>query len=259
MDPPPQHQQDSHNNKKIDFHVPWEFRREAFIWIGDMPLRANFLPVGGQLQKWLQQQGRIGALHAKDEKQFSNPYTHSASSLALSYSYIVNDSFRFSRSKAPMSAARAEIQYLRLYTESVLYTARICEALLKQLLFCTTISEKEYRRATLASLLSKECSAAYNSKEHRHKLSLLGSLAHRYNLCHYYKHCLKEHITIINERRNLEAAHSGSIEFAPSTAAAARKCLEDKMLEIGEAFTHMLQHISEIEDKMLSELNSNIT
>jgi hypothetical protein len=189
---------------------------------------------------------------------YANPYTYDASVLAYAYQFVINDGAAFSRATIPLNPYIAEITRLRLYSENVLYTARLCEALIKQLLFCTTFVESEYSRAALGALLSKNCAGCHNSEGKRHKLSLLGSLAHRYQLCHKYEHCLEKHLPLVNRQRNLEAAHSGVTEFSPSEAAVVRSRFDKQLSDIGEDFIHILQHISEIEVPMLAELDGII-
>ena len=70
---------------------------------------------------------------------------------------------------------------------------------------------------------------------------------------------LNDHMKIVNRRRNLEAAHSGVTEFTIESTNEARKRLGEDLTKLGEELIHMLQHISDIEDKMLAEMNSRIT
>src|SRR5215213_10456252 len=251
-----------HKDKKIAYHMEWEFRREAAVWVGNAPVRLNFHPLGTELRKWLLQQGELRVCSPK-EKLFTNSYTCDASLLAATFASIVNDCHAFANSREPLPSLDAEIKCVRLYTEYALYTARLCEAFIKQLLFCTSFPEGDYRGSALGSLLSKDCSGCRESKEKRHKISLLGSLAHKYHLCHFYEKCLDEHMKIVTRRRDAEAAHSGVTKFAEKIAqmpiSKMRKQFYKEIMEAGEDFIHMLQHIGEIEDRMLAELNSLLT
>src|SRR5262249_44751628 len=108
--------------------------------------------------------------------------------------------------------------------------------------------------AALGSLLSKECKGCYSIKEKRHKISLLGSLAHHYRLCQAYENCLNKHISIVHRRRDLEAAHTGVNTFRLKPVQEVRSQYKKEMTEIGEELLHMLQHISEIESRMSKEI-----
>lgn len=186
----------------------------------------------------------------------TNPYTYDASVLAVAFMSVVNESDAFAKNTEPLDGLDAEIKRIRLYTENVLYTVRLCEALIKQLLFCTSLPEADYHRSALGSLLSKQCSVCRSSKEKRHKISLLGSLAHRYGLCRTYDLCLDQHLRLANRLRNTEAAHSGVTKFLPREASVVRSELGEQLNNVGNDFIHMLLHISEIEGRMLKELMS---
>jgi len=58
---------------------------------------------------------------------------------------------------------------------------------------------------------------------------------------------------IVNHRRDVEAAHSGVTKFSERKFSAIRKQLGDDTSEVGDNFAHMLGHISEIEQRMLTE------
>lgn len=250
-----------HKDKNIAYHIEWGFRREAAVWIGDRPVGPNFHPLGTELRNWMLRQGTLRFFSSKDKRlphAYRNPYTYDGSILAATYAQIINDSAAFAQGTEPLDSTEAEIRRIRLYTENVLYTARLCEAFIKQLLFCTTFPEGDYRGSALGSLLAKDCNGCRSSKEKPHKISLLGSLAHRYHLCHFYEHCLNEHMKIANRRRDIEAAHSGVTKFTPKAAPATRKKLDKELTKIGEEFIHMLGHISDIEEKMLAELKPMI-
>ncbi|MGC2238983.1 MAG: hypothetical protein WA584_22710 [Pyrinomonadaceae bacterium] len=248
-----------HNDPKIAYHMDWGVRREAAFWINERPIRVNFYPFATELRNWLLRQPADLRLFSSDENSFSNPYTKSASVLVKVYTVIINDCAYFTESSELINSYEAETKRIRLYNELVLYTARLCEVLIKQLLFCTTFAEKDYKNAALGSLLSRECSGCRNSKSKRHKLSFLGSLFHRYYLCHAYEGCLNEHLSIAKRRRDTEAAHSGTTDFVPKPISEVRNQLGKELIEIGEDFIHMLRHISEVEKKMSEELFSLIT
>lgn len=251
-----------HKNKNIAYHMDWGFRREAAVWVNNRPVAPNFYPLATELRNWMLREGELRFLSSEDKSlphACTNPYTYDGSILAITYAQIINDSAAFAHGIESLDSTEGEIRRIRLYTENVLYTARICEAFIKQLLFCTTFREADYRGSALGSLLSKDCSGCRSSKQEEHKISLLGSLAHRYHFCQAYEKCLNEHMKIVNRRRDIEAAHSGVTKFSTKETSTARKQLGQDLSKIGEEFIHMLQHIGDIENKMLAELNRMIT
>ena len=251
----------SHKDKNIAYHIEWGFRKEAAVWVDGKPFVPNFHPLATELQDWMLQQGDLKFFAPSDKKlspAYTNPYTYDGSTLAINFAQIVNDSAVFIQGTEFIDSTQAENRRIRLYTEQVLYIARLCEAFIKQLLFCTTFPEGEYRGSALGSLLSKDCNGCRSSKEERHKISLLGSLAHRYNLCNSYEQCLNEHMKIVNRRRDVKAAHSGVIEFVDREVSVTRKQLGDDTSDLGDNFVHMLGHISDLEQKMLSEFRPMI-
>jgi hypothetical protein len=253
----------SHKNKNTDYHKDWVFRREAVVWRDDnTPLAPNLYPLATELRKWLLPKGTLRFFSSEDKllpETYSNPYTFDGSILSIAYGQIVNDSSAFSKSKDSTNPNEVEVRRIRLYSENVLYTARLSEAFIKQLLYCTSFKERDYRGAALGSLLSKDCGACRNAKQKHHRTSLLGSLAHRYQLCHTYDRCLDEHIRMVNRRRDLEAAHSGVVGFSDKGESATRKQADSDLTAIGNDFLHLLQHIGELEGRMLSELEAGIT
>jgi len=152
----------------------------------------------------------------------------------------------------------AEIARVRNYNEQVLYIARVCESLTKQLLFCTQIPWRHYKRASLAQLLSTECRGCRSSGQKRHKLSYLGSLAHRYGLCGKFEQCLREHLKIVGRRRNVDAAHSDTPTLNVRSVEESRAQLNADTIELGNEFIHMLEHLNEIEDNMNKELEAAV-
>ncbi len=251
----------SHKDKNIAYHMEWGFRKEAAVWIDDKPVVPNFHPLATELRDWMLQQGDLKFFAPSDKKlspAHTNPYTHDGSILAITFAQIINDSAVFIQGTESIDSTQAEIRRIRLYTEQVLYIARLCEAFIKQLLFCTTFPEGEYGGSALGSLLSKDCNGCRSSKEDRHKVSLLGSLAHRYSLCNSYEQCLNEHMKIVNRRRDVEAAHSGVTEFVDRAVPVARRQLGDDTSDLGDNFVHMLGHISDIEQRMFLEFRPMI-
>ncbi|MBD1868132.1 hypothetical protein H6F95_12635 [Cyanobacteria bacterium FACHB-471] len=236
-------------------HFEWEFRNEAYIWNADDIVGINFHPTATEFQKWLKQEGNFSVFSERTaEDAFTNPHTYQASALAGVMSHVINDSHSISTSQEPIDALDAEIQRIQSYNELVLYVARLCEALIKQLAFCTQIPKHYYFKASLGALLATDCKECRREKKPAHKISILGSLAHRYGHCLKYEHCLKDHLRIAGRCRNGEAAHSGIPDLQIRTAIESRSKLHHDAYEIGTDLVHMLEHISELEIEMKSEL-----
>ena len=250
-----------HHKQNIDpnvaYHIEWQFRSEAFIRLGNQPqpLKVNINPIATELRNWLLRKGQVSLLVDKDKDEllsFENPYTYNASTIAGIFTHVMSSSHAFATSNEPISDIEAEIERIRLYNEQVLYTARFCEASIKQLLYCTQISRKLYKDASIGSLLSTKCRSCKGEKEH--KISLLESLAHRYGICREFEQCLSIHLKIANKCRNLTAAHSGIQDLRVITASDSKSQLLKDSTEAGKEFVHMLKHISDLETLMISEL-----
>ncbi|CAN5720189.1 hypothetical protein BH11PLA1_BH11PLA1_11670 [soil metagenome] len=250
-----------HGSSDIAFHVEWGFRREALIWLNDRPVAVNFAPLATEFYAWLLRKGQIRVLteeHKGEPVAYTNPYTYTASTIGVVTAAVINDSHTIATSSQSMDALEAEVARSRSYAEQVLYTARLCESLIKQLLFCTQIPNREYERASLGGLLSVECRGCKGSGRQRHKISLLGSLAHRYGLCHEFEGCLVEHLKLVGRRRNTEAAHSDIPLLNVRNSAASRAQLNAESLEIGNELVHMLRHLSDLESRMGEELQEQL-
>jgi hypothetical protein len=186
-----------HGLSDIAYHIEWRFRREAFIWLNDRPVAINFAPLATEFYGWLLRKGQIRVLvdqHKCEPLAYTNPYAYTASTISAMTAAVISDSHAVATSSGPIESLDAEIVRARIYAEQVLYTARLCESLIKQLLFCTQIPKHYYENASLGGLLSVECRGCKNSGRQRHKISLLGSLAHRYGLCHEFEQCLIEQL-----------------------------------------------------------------
>jgi hypothetical protein len=180
-----QHVHIPHIDKGIAYHIDWEFRAEAIVRRSGQPPRPNFHPLGGELKNWLLRRGQLRILYSRKKipgQSFTNPYVYNASALSIAYAEIVNDCADFADSTELLDSVAAQIKFMRLQTESILYPARLCEAFIKQLLYLTSFPEKYYRGVSLGGLLSKDCTGCRTSNAAPHELSLLGSLAHRYRL-----------------------------------------------------------------------------
>lgn len=251
----------SHPDPSIAYHFDWDFRREAAMWVGDRAIGINFHPLATELRLWLLRQGQFSVFtedHKGSLASLSNPYSCHASVIAAILSNSVNSSHQFATGNEVMDEMEADIERIRLYNEQVLYTARFCEATIKQLLYCTQISESYYKAAALGALLSSECKVCKGSGKPRHKISMLGSLAHRYHLCLPFEHCLFEHLKIVNRRRNIEAAHSETQGLRLRPSGESRAQLARDSMEVGNELVHMLQHIGDLELRMKGELKSRM-
>lgn len=200
------------------------------------------------------QQGtlRYGTSYEKVDG-FANPHTQPATQLNVIYASVLNEAHSFANDMSPMDPLEAEIKRIRLNTELTLYSARICECLIKQLVFLTTLALDDYETASLGELLSRPCKACGDGGK-PHRVSLLGSLAHRYNLCHEYEECLAVKTRMVNRRRNFEAAHSGVTKFYPKDAQKVRNKFKGEVQRSGNDFIHMLNHIASIEELITKDL-----
>lgn len=252
----------SHVDPTIAYHFDWGFRRETLMWAGEHPIGVNFHPLATEFHQWLLQKGKF-SVFAEEHKgsllSLTNPYSYHASVIAAILARAINAAHNFATGLEPLDDMEADIERIRVYNEQILYTARFCEATIKQLLFCTQIPKSYYKDAALGALLSVECHACKNSGKPRHKISILGSLAHRYRLCLPFEHCLFEHLKIVNRRRNVEAAHSETQALRIRSSAASRAQLMQDSLDAGNELVHMLQHISDLESRMLTELKEGIS
>ncbi|KAB7690751.1 hypothetical protein GBN24_07960 [Plesiomonas shigelloides] len=238
-------------------HQEWAYRREAIIWFDDKPIKPNLVPYAREMSLWTQQKTISLPLHTKLEQdtsdEISNPYTYSLSAISQSISAIINDAFNFAGSIEPMHPIDAEIKRIRFESELTIYAARFCEAAIKQMLYCTQFPEKMYKTASMGKLLAHECEDCKKNERERHDISMLGSLAHRFYLCHILDDCAIDHLQLVARRRNLEAAHSESQSINPRSASESRSHLSRSIYEIGYDLGHMADHIGAIEDMIIKE------
>lgn len=196
----------------------------------------NIFPFANELRKWMTQEPAVLPQITPESLYLTNPYSQSASNLVLIFAEIVNDFAGFAIYDRPNEAEawRIDLRRMRLASEMILYATRICEALFKQMLFCTQFHPNRYEFKALGQMLSAWCQACKGRK--KHKVSLAGSLAHRYMLCGQYEQCLREDLEFMNRLRNEQAAHAsvGQLSLSPSVEEAwkQRYC---QMLWIGVA------------------------
>jgi hypothetical protein len=247
------------NDPHAATHPRWFFRRDAFVWQDNQPLFANMAPFASEMHGWLRQtnHGISGCTENERGKpeSFTNPYSYHATSINLALAATINAAHDFSLSTDVIEPIDAEVVRIRLQNELVLYVARFCEATIKQMLFCTQIPRRLYKHASLGQLLSIECDRCKKAKKTRHHISLLGALAHQYFLCHTLESCVFEHLRLVARRRNMEAAHSDAQTLNVRTAAASRSDLAKALRDVVSEFAHMVDHIGQIEEQMISEIN----
>src|ERR1044072_6717421 len=244
-----------HNDPHIAHHVGWKFRPEAVFLSHNNPPTLNFWTLAVNLRDWMSQQGKLRYSTSYDKQsKFANPHTASGALLNVVYASILNDAHSFINNTSEIDPIEAEITRVRLNTELTLYAARISECLIKQLLFLTTLADEEYSRASLGELLSRWCTGCEDCKGARHRVSLLGSLAHRYGLCRQYEECLATMTRILNRRRNFEVAHSGVMKFYPQNAKQIKDKFKREIQRFGTDFLHMLTRLADIEEHIMSDL-----
>ncbi|HMT09672.1 MAG TPA: hypothetical protein PKA82_16860 [Pyrinomonadaceae bacterium] len=243
------------------YHFEFGFRKEAAIFDGDMPIAPNLYPAGFELRNWMLRKGTL-TFHPHNwrgrEGSLTNPFSYNSSVLVLALSDIINDANSFTERIDFYGAEEAEIGFIRYYTEFVMYSSRLLEALIKQMLFCTTFNEDDYKGATLGSLIERNCSNCKPFPDLKHKITFLGSLAHRYGYCRGYENCLDSHMNIVRKRRNLEAAHSSTVEFLERSIDESKELMAAQLESLGNELLHMLQHIGDIETSMFKEMTHYI-
>ena len=150
------HHNSQHLDKDIAYHLDWGFKKDALVWYGVTPVALNFYPLASEFKNWLLQKGQLSTLAKQDKtsiKAITNPYSYNASTIAAILAFSINSSHEFASSTKEISDGAAEIERIRLHNEQVLYSARLCEVAIKQLLFCTHVPPKLYTRAALGELI----------------------------------------------------------------------------------------------------------
>jgi hypothetical protein len=219
----------------------------------------NILPLAGEMRAWMQQAGHLSLMPASEPNasgKFTNPYTTAGVTLQLLMSRVINASHDYATTvTTDHNNVNAEIERIRLYNEILIYSARLCEAAIKQLLFCTQIPESRYDRMTLGALLESPCpTCKKQSGKEPHFVSLVGTLAHPFHLCLHFEQCAMDHMDLVNRLRNSQAAHSGVQQLKFRTVEASKaQLLEDSQVTLN-GFVHMLSHIEDLEQRMLADL-----
>lgn len=251
----------SHKREWHGTHHSWSYHSQAFRWSGEMICGINFLPIATEMRAWMLQRGLLSLMpiqEAPDSGGFTNPYTSSGVTLSLLMSRVINCSHEYANVEEPThDEIDSEIERLRLYNEILLYSARLCEVAIKQLLYCTQIPESRYGRMALGQLLESPCPTCKrtNGKE-PHLVSLVGTLACPYHICLEFEHCAMDHMDLVNKLRNSQAAHSGVQELNIRTADISGAQFLEESSDKLSGFLHMLSHVEDLEQNMLQDLTS---
>jgi hypothetical protein len=240
-------------------HHPWSYRPQAFRWEGEQIVGLNLLPLATDMRAWMLRRGQLSLMPhsgSRTDGGFTNPYAASGVTLRLLMSRVINATHEFATTHTGgHDAIEAEIERLRLYNEVLLYSARLCEVAIKQLLYCTQIPESRYERMALGALLQSRCPSCKREKGKKpHDVSLVGTLAHPFHLCLAFEHCAMDHMDLVNRLRNSQAAHSGSQELNIRTVAESKAQLLQDGHEALTGFVHMLSHVEDLEQSMLEDL-----
>lgn len=240
-------------------HHTFGYRPQAFRWDGHELTGINFIPLSTGMRAWLMQRGQLLIASTTDQYTkggYTNPYTFSGVALTLVLARVVNAFHDYvTTNSSDNDAMEAEIERLRLYNEVVLYTARVSEVVIKQLLYCTQLPEARYERKALGELLESRCPTCKKENGKKpHMVSLVGSLAHPFRLCLEFEYCAMDHMAMVNKLRNSQAAHSGIQTLNIRTVQESKEELERDCREVLDGFVHMLSHLEKLEDQMLYDL-----
>lgn len=244
-------------------HHSWSFSPQTFRWSGEMISGINFLPIATNMRAWMLQQGQLSLMsfeHSREKGGLTNPYTKSGITLSLIMASVIDHSYAYAQNiETSHNALDSEIERLRIYNELLLYSARLIEVVVKQLLYCTQIPESRYKQMGLGQLLESPCPYCKkkNGKE-PHLVSLVGTLAHPYGLCLEFEHCAMDHMDIVNKLINSQAAHSTVQELNVRTSAISKSQLLKESTDILNKLVHMLSHIEDLEQIMMQDLKSKM-
>lgn len=240
-------------------HLSWSYRPHAYRWDGERIVGINFLPLAREMRAWMMQRGQLSYISNSDRETtgcYTNPYSYSGAALSLVLGRAINASHEYATTPAPdHTDVDAEVERLRLYNDVLLYTARFCEVVIKQLLHCTHFPESRYKRMALGALLESPCPSCrkQNGKE-PHLVSLIGTLAHPFHLCLEFDHCAMDHMDFVSKLRNAQAAHSEIQTLCIRVPEESKKQLLKDCDEVLSGFLHMLSHFEKLEEAMLDDL-----
>lgn len=240
-------------------HHPWSYSAHAFRWTGELISGLNILPLATEMRAWMLRRGHLSLMpppNSPTNGGFTNPYTANGITLSLLMSSVVNASHDFATKPIENDdEVNVEIERIRLYNELLLYSARFCEVIIKQLLHCTQIPTSLYQRMALGQLLESPCPYCKRKNgQEPHLISLVGTLAHPFHLCLEFEHCAMDHMDLVNKLRNSQAAHSEvqTLNIRPISESKAQLFHDSHEVLCG--FVHMLSHLEDLERKMLKDL-----
>lgn len=240
-------------------HHSWSYRPHAFRWVGERIGGVNLLPLASEMRAWMLRRGQLSLMPTPEPPTnggFTNPYTTSGVTLQLLMGRTINAAHEYASVETPdHNEVDAEVERLRLYNEVLIYSARFCEVVIKQLLYCTQIPESRYKRMALGALLESPCPTCKreNGKE-PHLVSLVGTLAHPFHLCIEFEQCAMDHMGLVSRLRNSEAAHAGTQNLNVISVEASKSQLRQDSQEALNGFVHMLSHLEDLERRMLMDL-----
>lgn len=240
-------------------HHSWSYCSQAFRWAGEQIAGVNLLPLAGEMRAWMLQRGRLSLMPVTAPPTsggFTNPYTSSGVTLRLLMGRVINAFHEYATTDTPNhNEVDAEVERIRIYNEVLMYSARLCEVAVKQLLYCTQIPEPRYGRMALGALLESPCpDCKRQSGKKPHLVSLVGTLAHPFRLCIEFEHCAMDHMDLVNRLRNSEAAHAGVQQLNIRSVGASKSQLMQDSQEVLNGFVHMLSHVEVLERRMLVDL-----
>jgi hypothetical protein len=212
------------------------------------------------MRAWVLRQGHLSLMPPAElptNGGFTNPYTDSGVTLALLMSGVINAFHDYATSPTVSDdELAAEIERIRLYNEVLIYSARLCEVVIKQLLYCTQIPVSRYQRMALGQLLGSPCpSCKRENGQEPHLVSLVGTLAHPFHLCLEFEHCAMDHMDLVNKLRNSQAAHSEVQTLNIRSISESKAQLQHDSNEVLNGFVHMLSHVEDLEQKMVADLS----
>lgn len=240
-------------------HHPWAYRPQAFCWDAESIVGINFLPLATEMRQWMQQSGQLTVLtagHKQLRGACSNPYSYSGSAIALMLSRVINAYHDYATIETPADdPLDTEAECLRLFNEILLYSARFCEVVIKQLLYCTQVPESRYERMSLGALLDSPCPDCKKEQGKKpHTVSWVGTLACPFNLCREFDHCAMDHLFLVNRMRNSFAAHSDGAILHMRGAHESKEQLLHDCTQVLENVVHLLSHLEKLEKRMRLDL-----
>jgi hypothetical protein len=239
-------------------HHPWLYGTRCFRWNGSDIIGANFVPLATEMRAWMLRKGRlfVPADAWTEVGGYTNPYSISGASLGLILGRVINSCHDYVNSEAEGDdEVDAEVERLRIHNECVLYAARFCEVVIKQLLYCTQVPSNRFQRMALGALLESPCPSCKKSNgKVPHSVSMVGTLAHPFHLCLEFEQCAMDHMQLVNFQRNAEAAHSDIQRLNVRSVAESKAQLEKDCHQVMSDFLHLLSHLETLEQRMLDDL-----